>query len=268
MCLGRHPLQNPSMIKPKIGKLPKSVVERIPLVMYIPPPPDAPETGPIAPEAIYSYPPNSPGVPPLPPKRRRFKFLRRASQKKATARADKPLKEELAKTASITEPQSWEDHWEQEGYPFVVLEANRAACSICLCDFEEPKRRGVAEEARAVEAEVPASDPLPSSSRDQAVQTVPVEDITEAEQEKQLKLEDSGEGAQPLRLLACGHVFHVSAINREAWESLLMRYLNQKTCLDPWLTDVSGRCPVCQRAVELPNPQKKKKGRSLDDHGD
>jgi hypothetical protein len=30
-----------------------------------------------------------------------------------------------------------------------------------------------------------------------------------ADAENQLKLEDAGEGAVPLRLLACGHVFHV-----------------------------------------------------------
>ncbi|KAJ8519924.1 hypothetical protein ONZ45_g3157 [Pleurotus djamor] len=40
MCLGRHPLQNPGLIKPEIGKLPRSVVDRIPLVMYIPPSPE------------------------------------------------------------------------------------------------------------------------------------------------------------------------------------------------------------------------------------
>ncbi len=34
----------------------------------------------------------------------------------------------------------------------------------------------------------------------------------------------------------------------------------QRTCLDPWLTDVSGRCPVCQRPVEIPG-QKTKKSR-------
>lgn len=35
---------------------------------------------------------------------------------------------------------------------------------------------------------------------------------------------------EPLRLLECGHVMH-------------------KTCVDQWLTTVSGRCPVCQKAV-------------------
>ena len=35
---------------------------------------------------------------------------------------------------------------------------------------------------------------------------------------------------EPLRLLRCGHVMH-------------------KQCVDQWLTAVSGRCPVCQRAI-------------------
>lgn len=35
--------------------------------------------------------------------------------------------------------------------------------------------------------------------------------------------------------------------------------VSQKTCLDPWLLDVSGRCPVCQRQVELPDLQRKGK---------
>jgi len=72
------------------------------------------------------------------------------------------------------------------------------------------------------------------------VQEIACDRIEEEDRETELKLEDAGEGAQPLRLLACGHVFH-------------------KTCLDPWLVDVSGRCPVCQRPVELPEPGRKKK---------
>lgn len=35
---------------------------------------------------------------------------------------------------------------------------------------------------------------------------------------------------EPLRLLECGHVMH-------------------RSCVDQWLTTVSGRCPVCQKAV-------------------
>ena len=39
IVLGRHPIQNPHYINPEIGKLSKAIVEKIPLVMYIPFPP-------------------------------------------------------------------------------------------------------------------------------------------------------------------------------------------------------------------------------------
>ena len=94
-----------------------------------------------------------------------------------------------------------------------------------------------------------------------------MEEVTEEERDA-LKLNDAGEGAQPLRLLSCGHVFHVSILLSLSFfrhpSSLLLTGLGraaQKTCLDPWLTDVSGRCPICQRPVEVPQPSKKGKRR-------
>lgn len=36
---------------------------------------------------------------------------------------------------------------------------------------------------------------------------------------------------EPLRLLKCGHVMH-------------------KSCVDKWMLEISGRCPVCQAAVK------------------
>ncbi|KAJ7045527.1 hypothetical protein C8F04DRAFT_940014 [Mycena alexandri] len=232
MCLGRHPMQNPTMIRPDVAKLSPSVVDRIPLVMYIPPPPDAlPGSIPI-PQAVYSYPPQLP-PPPAKPKRR-FKFLHRRRGNKDAPAGDVPERS----PQQPGEPHTWQDHWEHTGYPFVILEGNRAACAVCLMDFEEPKRiAGLdpvpADAPRHSEASTPSTP---------AIQEVPVEVSNPPPgTENQLKLEDAGEGAVPLRLLACGHVFH-------------------KTCLDPWLTDVSGRCPVCQRAVELPaKPTKKQR---------
>ncbi|PBK74370.1 hypothetical protein ARMSODRAFT_952005 [Armillaria solidipes] len=238
MCLGRHPLQNPGMIKPEIGKLSKSVVDRIPLVMYIPPPPE-PSSFPIkVPEAIYTYPPPPPGSNNIAPSKRRFRFLK---VKKKTAgippnESSTSSKSEGKKATKSDVPETWEDHWEQEGYPFVVLEGNRAACAICLMDFEEPKRvANTSEKDKESSLETIPDPPTPGRP--------PAHDKAAEERDVELKLEDAGDGAQPLRLLACGHVFH-------------------PTCLDPWLTDVSGRCPVCQRAVELPEPSSKKKKRS------
>ncbi|KAG7449523.1 uncharacterized protein BT62DRAFT_985126 [Guyanagaster necrorhizus] len=230
MCLGRHPLQNPGLIKPEIGKLSKSVVDRIPLVMYIPPPPD-PSSFPIkVPEAIYTYPPSTPGSSNTTPTKRRFRFLKVTTSKQKTAgipsNKSSISKSEGKKATKPNVPETWEDHWEQEGYPFVVLEGNRAACAICLMDFEEPKRIVDTSE----KGEKSSAEATPDNA-------------AEGQRDVELKPEDTGDGAQPLRLLACGHVFH-------------------PTCLDPWLTDVSGRCPVCQRAVELPGPSSKRTKRS------
>ncbi|KAF7361884.1 RING-type domain-containing protein [Mycena venus] len=255
MCLGRHPMQNPGMIRqvfvnwagiplirprrPEISKLSPSVVDRIPLVTYIPPPPDAlPGSIPI-PQAVYSnntYPPKTPA--PAAKQKRRFKFLHRRKGKDDSS-SPNPGDLPVRTPQQPGEPQTWQDHWEHTGYPFVILEGNRAACAVCLMDFEEPKRI----------AGLDPPSPPPTSTEETApstpaIQEIPLETSTPAATaDNELKLEDAGEGAVPLRLLACGHVFH-------------------KTCLDPWLTDVSGRCPVCQRAVELPAKPNKKQRRT------
>ncbi|KAF5370854.1 hypothetical protein D9758_001798 [Tetrapyrgos nigripes] len=236
ICIGRHPLQNPHMIKPEIGKLPKTMVDNIPLVMYIPPPPDsAPSEGPMKiPDIAYSYPPKpQPQPTPPTPARRRFRFIKKISSKvRQKGDSDNTKHDSKEKESSQTGlPTTWEDHWELEGYPFVVLEGNRAACAICLMDFEEPKRIHPAPEDKSKATVTVGTARVSDSSPEEG---------NIAEENRQLQLEDAGEGAQPLRLLTCGHVFH-------------------KTCLDPWLIDVSGRCPTCQRPVEFPEPQKKTK---------
>ncbi|KAG1878114.1 hypothetical protein DFJ58DRAFT_754054 [Suillus subalutaceus] len=244
LCLGRHPLQNPHYIKPEIDKLPKAIVERIPLVIYIPPPPeDDGKAQPISlPKPVHSYPPKAPAsrTP-----RRRFAFFRRRSNKSEQGGEIRDGKQGMK--SEVKDPETWEDNWEQSKYPFVRLEGNRAACAICLMDFEEPKRLSAAAEISTMEKSeeqvaVTAED-NPPRQREEEVE-VPVERITEEERGGLPRLEDAGVGPQPLRLLACGHVFH-------------------KTCIDPWLTDVSGRCPVCQRPVELDDtePKKSKRGR-------
>lgn len=251
ICIGRHPLQNGGPIRPAVGKLPRHAVDCIPLVMYIPPPPDAPAEEQVKiPEVAYSYPPS-----PKPttqqqqqqPKRHTwFRFLRKSRRSKTKGEGSGEKEGEGGKegghegTEEKTEPASWEDHWDLEGFPSVVLEGNRAACAICLMDFEEPKRVVGATPAAAAGA-APTADTTAAAAAPTITATSPApEGVTE---EDRLRLADAGEGAQPLRLLACGHVFH-------------------KTCLDPWLTDVSGRCPVCQRPVEIPEaPKKAKRGR-------
>ncbi|KAH7925950.1 hypothetical protein BV22DRAFT_1033448 [Leucogyrophana mollusca] len=254
LCLGRHPLQNPHYIKPEIGKLPKSIVDRIPLVIYIPPPPDNdPNSHPISiPKPIHSYPPKPP--PPKTPKKR-FAFLRKKSKNRNTESAGDGGKRKTTKGMedAANDPETWEDLWEQGEYPFVRLEGNRAACAVCLMDFEEPKRVGGGptktddgeklKEEKDNAAEVDSiPTPTPETAVGEEEVQIPVEHITEEEREGLPRLEDAGEGPQPLRLLACGHVFH-------------------KTCIDPWLTDVSGRCPVCQRPVEMDDTEDRKRSR-------
>ncbi|KAG2345659.1 hypothetical protein BDR05DRAFT_930310 [Suillus weaverae] len=262
LCLGRHPLQNPHYIKPEVDKLPKTIVERIPLVIYIPPPPeDDGKAQPISlPKPVHSYPPKAPAsrTP-----RRRFAFFHRRPNKSEQGAETRDGKQSTK--SDVKDPETWEDNWEQCQYPFVRLEGNRAACAICLMDFEEPKRLSAAAETSTMEkseepvAVASAEDNLPRQREEEVAVAsaednpphqpeeeveIPVERITEEERSGLPRLEDAGAGPQPLRLLACGHVFH-------------------KTCIDPWLTDVSGRCPVCQRPVELDDmePKKSKRGR-------
>ncbi|TFY59599.1 hypothetical protein EVG20_g7725 [Dentipellis fragilis] len=244
LCIGRHPLQNPHYIKPDVGKLSKSVVDAIPLVIYIPPPPGSEETTadtkdpsrPItSPPIAYSYPPKPAPAPP-PPARRRFRFLR-LKRRRGTAGDEKGACGEGGKDEKNGTGNGnggvWEDKWEKGEYPFVLLENNRAACAICLMDFEAPRRLDGEAEEHVQEV--------------QEVEQAPVHVGGEGGGERAkggLQLEDAGEGVQPLRLLECGHVFH-------------------KTCLDPWLIDVSGRCPVCQRPVEPPNEPEDKHQRRM-----
>ncbi|KAF8658266.1 hypothetical protein AX16_002042 [Volvariella volvacea WC 439] len=229
ILLGRHPLQNPGMIKPEIGKLSKSVVEKIPLVIYIPPPPENLKDTITIPPTTYSYPPKPfTSTPPASRHRSRFRFLRRMRRPKQ-GNTGAGLKEGEKAGEHTPDPLNWEDHWEHVDYPFVVLEGNRAACAICLMDFEEPKRVIASQDPSMPAAENPAANaqvtPSATSPAPEAVQVIPVEPIAEEDRED-LRLEDAGEGAQPLRLLACGHVFHVRtiAIDFEIHQLSLPRY--------------------------------------------
>jgi hypothetical protein len=240
ICIGRHPLQNPNLIKPEIGKLPKSVVERIPLVMYIPPPPENEKD--VITQLPHAYPPKHPRTSNKLPERR-FKFLRNFTpfkSRKSEGDGANANKKQPGTAVDIQASPSWEDSWEESEYPFVALEGNRAACAICLMDFEEPKRKNPVAD-NGLEKSLDKEGTTAPDAQIASGSTGPVSqgsNITEEHRQDQLKLEDAGDGAQPLRLLECGHVFH-------------------KTCLDPWLIDVSGRCPVCQRAVEDPKQRKK-----------
>ncbi|THH05380.1 hypothetical protein EW145_g4837 [Phellinidium pouzarii] len=261
VCLGRHPMQLPHYINPEVGKISKTLVNQIPLVLYIPSPPgeekngvadSAPDPSVISkPQPAYgsvehTYPPKSLT------QKRRFMFLRRGASKLGGYNDYVTHDEKSARTVTV-----WEDCWEQGEFPFVRLTENRASCAICLLDFEEPRRRVAREVIKSwaqnntnrealtpektvsegTDADTNNSSSV-SAAQQSGVQEVSVEqNNNNRDSMHSLRLEDAGEGPQPLRLLDCGHVFH-------------------KTCVDPWLTDVSGRCPTCQQRVLIHPPQK------------
>ena len=177
------------------------------MVMYIPAPPEEEgkdETGEAkpadsvtVPKPAYTYPPTSPSKPqPSGRKRFRFAFL----QKKKSVQGDGEGEHKAGVVAAPREPQTWEENWVPNGLPFVRLEGNRAACAICLMDYEEPPR---AKGSRLPPR--PAEEPPVGTGEAQHVR------VEEHVTDEQLRLADAGEVAQPLRLLPCGHVFHVSS---------------------------------------------------------
>ena len=196
-------MQNAGMIKPEIGKLSKAVVDNIPLVIYIPAPQEegAKET---TLQIPHVYPPKQQ----IERRRIRFRFLRDFFKPKSTkpVAANKQLEGKL----NSLEPDSWVDNWEQGEYPFVTLEGNRAACAICLQDYEEPKRKVADNQAANEKKGKPSPDSGEDSSLSMNAQgpTNVAEDASDI-----LKLADAGEAVQPLRLLDCGHVFHVSCMS-------------------------------------------------------
>lgn len=232
-CLGRHPLQNRQYLNP--DKLPKYVVDRIPLVIYIPTPPDEPAKPFAIPETAHMYPPK-PAAPPSPPKRR-FRFLRLKKKPKDSKEAAM-----AAGAKDNEEPLTWEDHWEKSEYPFVRLEENRAACAICLLDFGEPKR------LFPIKTEKTDSKSK-QDEEDYQDQAAEVGGMAEASPPAQgrvptegapLKLEDAGEETQPLRLLECGHVFHVSCSS----EILNRKWVDVQLCspAEIMLRPMAARC--------------------------
>lgn len=105
-------------------------------------------------------------------------------------------------------------------YPLYPLPAHRATCPICLCDFEE------VDPSNELAHEQPQRKKL-SSPRAAKTEADAQEEAAQEEQEP-----------EPLRLMACGHVMH-------------------RSCVDQWLTTISGRCPVCQRPVDDEDEQRR-----------
>ncbi|KAG6874467.1 hypothetical protein C0995_010377 [Termitomyces sp. Mi166 len=210
MCMGRHPLQTHNTIKPKIGKLSKSSVDCIPLVLYIPPPPDT-----IPQQQQASLPKSdslsSESVPALPKPKQRFQFMKHFTSSNTSKNVKTSESKKDKDVEKISEPQTWEEYWEQGEYPFVVLEENRAACAICLVDFVEPKRiwGNIKSIKSKAEGSMNAADVPNSNVQVASISVSGFPSGSENIGHGVTKLVDAGEGTQPLRLLACGHVFHI-----------------------------------------------------------
>lgn len=112
------------------------------------------------------------------------------------------------------EPVNWEDRWEKAAWPFVRLEGNRAVCAICLMDFDEPPRRKPGSSSSKGKAKQ-SQKPKPNNSA--AGKWDLKKDAGDGGEGKSGKENPSASGAvepgeaepEPLRLLECGHVFHV-----------------------------------------------------------
>ena len=216
LCLGRHPSQNPHHFTPDIGQVPRAIVDKLPLVIYIPPPPDQPSKPVTLPSDLHTYPPKSQTS-------RRFLFLPFGRR---TASPGNTVKSGSTKEKKRSNRPTWEDNWVKGEYPFVQLDSHRASCAICLLDFQEPRRMSSGPagsdvtktpvEDQVTEAPDPRQEGESEGEGDiteQAASPTTPTTPTSPTGDLALRLQDAGQGAQPLRLLKCGHVFHVSSLS-------------------------------------------------------
>ncbi|KAI0658834.1 hypothetical protein C8Q70DRAFT_164442 [Cubamyces menziesii] len=112
------------------GGLTQAEIDRIPLVIYIPPPPDDGLASPISPSDDTN--PHSP-TSPRTRRRIRMRFIffsvRRSSNNDVEQGA-----------APADANAAWEANWQPTAYRFVRLLDNQARCAICLTDFKAPRR--------------------------------------------------------------------------------------------------------------------------------
>ena len=205
--------------QPVVGKLSKKDVDRIPLVLYIPPPPTDTPASPISPlPRPMAHPVPTPlRPPPPPPKRRRFISFRPSFRRRDTKLdiGDRDVEQGAeAMSPFDDEGDEWDRSWERGSYPFVRLPENRATCMICLSEFEAPRRvSGRATQPLTAIPHNNAFEMQPLSSPALDVEEVQVESPRDDVDARTIELADSGasDAPQPLRLLSCGHVYHVSS---------------------------------------------------------
>ncbi|KAG8919974.1 hypothetical protein FRC01_001006 [Tulasnella sp. 417] len=268
LCLGRPVDRHGNVIvRPEIPSMDQSLIDKIPLVVFVPP---------LEPEAKLEDKSAGASEPREPPRKEPGNPADGAGSGETSAAkkihgtpstaASRPARSRFAwsrkrgakgKPADLT---MWSDatlisegdpRFEKSEHPFVQLESNRAQCYICLSEFVEPKRKeGVPPAPPRPKTPEPIAAPVEAQSStpqveddDEAERGSASHDVPQPKGKEPIREgpaevtpepeEDLGTPGEPLRLLACGHVFH-------------------KHCLDPWLSKTSGRCPVCNRKVEIP----------------
>ena len=195
--LGRHPLQKPH----HFISVPRAIVDNLPLVIYIPPPPDQPSKRVTLLSDLHTYPPKTTIS-------RRSPFLPFRRRTASTGNTVKTASNKEKKRSD--RPSAWEGNWVKGEYPFLQLDSHRAWCTICWLDFQEPRRvssGSVGPDVSKTPMENQATE-VPETRQEgegedegditeqAATPTTPASpagDLT-------LRLQDSGQGAQPLRL--------------------------------------------------------------------
>ena len=232
--------------RPTINKLSRAEVDRIPLVLYIPPPPGEDPTSPTSPltplPRALSHPPVSPRPVPAnasaPSKKRRFVFFHPTLKRRKTDANGQDLEHGWAPDSLPMSPTNDMDDWDQTfgpaPYPFVRLPENRATCGICLIEFEAPRRlngrdkdahptsgsgSGEAEDEAHELNDIPHLGSQQQQQHEDGGVSHDSAQITEVRVESprpadagalQFADSDNSDAPEPLRLLSCGHVYHVS----------------------------------------------------------
>ncbi|CDO70003.1 hypothetical protein BN946_scf184354.g5 [Trametes cinnabarina] len=204
--------------RPAIGKLSQAEVDRIPLVLYIPPPPGEEATSPVSPlpKAHSRFSSLARPVPHASTKRKK-RFIMFTPKRNQNA-DDVPVDGgDLNVSSALEYVDPWDASFEPAPYPLVRLPENKATCMICLCEFEAPRKlggppvdveSGEAHEMTAVSPLSPGQDHAAGSIEEVQVEAPRPADAATVH----LADAESGEAPQPLRLLSCGHAYHVSPL--------------------------------------------------------
>ncbi|KAI9068576.1 hypothetical protein FKP32DRAFT_1672082 [Trametes sanguinea] len=218
----------------------KAEIARIPLVLYIPSPPDDLPASPTTPNDHPS--PQSPSFPPPARVSRRSTIKRFIFLQPRPQRNDGDVECGFGTMEMLDAQAEWESNWAPAAYPFIRLPDNLATCAICREDFQAPKRISDVLTSPTEEAPEMTAIPSPGAVIPRAAMNESCVRIERPHAADAAAMQLVDAGAQPLRLLSCGHAYH-------------------KDCVDQWLLR-RAQCPTCRVHVEIPPPPRESK-RSL-----